>query len=67
MTQKDFELIAGVLRKTRPSETAVVGTPNRTQADAEWTNTVEQFADALEDTNPRFDRDRFVAACQKGA
>lgn len=52
MTRKDFELIAAVLRNA----------PLHTQGCAYVDELAEDFADALAETNPRFDRDRFLAA-----
>lgn len=59
MTQKDYELIAGVLRDTRPDDP-------QTMYARGWracnTALASHFADALQPTNPRFDRERFIAA-----
>lgn len=52
MTKKDYELIAGVIRS--------IGV-NGIESDR--VDMAQAFARALEDTNPRFDRDRFLAAC----
>lgn len=57
MTRKDYQLIAGVLQQNRAQfgqydERAIT-------LDA----VAHQFATALEDTNPRFDRARFLTAC----
>ena len=49
MTKKDFELIASALR--------------RLGAGHAWKDTCLAMADALANTNPRFDRARFLAAC----
>jgi hypothetical protein len=51
MTKKDFELIADVIGK------AWHGSAD-TRADI-----ANAFADELEETNPRFDRARFLTAC----
>ena len=54
MTKKDFELIAGVLRhcqKCAASDETVV---------IDWVS--ECMAEALADTNPRFDTERFLQA-----
>lgn len=51
MTRKDYELIAGVIA------TAWHGSAD-TRADLS-----NRFADELESTNPRFDRDKFLEAC----
>ena len=64
MTRKDFELIAGALAKNAQ----FLPTNNRGEPipSGEWRQhqeIAEALADALATTNPRFDRDRFVAAC----
>lgn len=55
MTRQDFELIAGVV--------ASIDSKDNTQ-----TYVAELFADRLAETNPRFDRERFIEAAtgQKG-
>jgi hypothetical protein len=53
MTKKDFELIAAVCR------TRLYGDLTKAQRDT----VAAHFADALERTNPRFDRERFLKAC----
>jgi hypothetical protein len=54
MTRKDFELIAGVIKTQREKM------HNETE-------TVDEvalaMAEALEDTNPRFNRETFLTAC----
>ena len=54
MTRKDFELIAGVIKAQREKM------HNETE-------TVDEvalaMAEALEDTNPRFNRETFLTAC----
>jgi hypothetical protein len=65
MTRKDYELIADVIAKLEPNVTVVhycgddAGRPNVTMRDV----VARDFADALTATNPRFDRERFLAAC----
>jgi hypothetical protein len=62
MTKKDFEIIAGAIREERagwtdhfaedhPSVMAIDGAAS-------------MLASALAQTNPRFDRERFIAACK---
>ena len=67
MLRKDYELIAGTLRR----QAAILGSeieagrldrPTGTVRIAEIRRTAEAFADALAGTNPRFDRERFLAA-----
>lgn len=60
MTKRDYELIAGVLR-----DTEVVA--KKSAWDSNWRNRDRlnvAMADALEGTNPRFNRERFLAACE---
>ena len=54
MTKKDFELIARVVLSATGSDRQIV----HRQDLAEW------FAAELEKTNPRFDRERFLEACE---
>lgn len=56
MTKKDFELIAGAMRKER--------TPfNIKHHKYALDNMALTLADALATTNPQFDRARFLQAC----
>ena len=55
MTRKNFKLIAEVLNKTR-EELWPLGSKTIDRV-------AEEFADALAKTNPRFDHDKFLAAC----
>lgn len=57
MTRRDYILIAKALADTRPN------CGNRTMED-QWEHDVQHMATALLNTNPRFDRARFVAACK---
>lgn len=57
MTRKDFELIAGILNQNGAGFS---------EGDEGYTLTrilAAQFANALEQENPRFNRERFLAAC----
>lgn len=51
MTRKDFELIARTVRNLH-------GISEDTRRNIAW-----QFANDLSETNPQFDKARFVAAC----
>lgn len=58
MTRKDFELIAKVLRESKSINAAA------------WSASVRavlavEFADALAETNPAFDRSRFIEAATR--
>ena len=54
MKKKDFELIAGVFRERKPQHKV-----NRIT----WLWYVEKMADKLQNTNPLFNRERFLKAC----
>ena len=56
MTRKDFELIAEVIRTAHPTS---FGEANRAYLAC-------LFADRLMETNPRFNVDRFLKACNTG-
>lgn len=51
MTRKDFELIATTIKALKVSKKARA-------------SIAQEFAQALATTNPRFDLDRFVKACE---
>lgn len=60
MSKKDFELIAAVLKRARVASLARgFQTGHRRAVCNEHANL---FCDALDDTNPRFDRERFLRA-----
>lgn len=54
MTRSHFELIARTLKEAR-TNTGMGALP--------YAHLVDTFAAALADTNPRFNREAFVAAC----
>lgn len=56
MTRKDFELIAAALKNSKPL-------PELPANQHGWRNAVHAVANALADENPRFDHERFLAAC----
>jgi len=59
MSRKDFRLIAETIRNLPSFD--VISLDN---ADCvRFSAVVSRFADALATTNPRFDRQRFIAAC----
>jgi hypothetical protein len=59
MTRKDYELIAEALASTRYDN-------NSSIAEAEqWRRDLEAVASALAEDNPRFDKDRFIAAAEE--
>jgi hypothetical protein len=54
MTRKDYELIAGVIKAQR----------GKMHNETETVDEVAlAMAEALEDTNPRFNRETFLTAC----
>lgn len=55
MSRKDFELIAGVLKEAKPD-------PAGSHFN-HWGNLVIDFTNALDGSNPGFDRVRFIKAC----
>jgi hypothetical protein len=59
MTRKDFELIAGILSNSAQSHAL-----NPFTGECLFGELVRDFADALQATNPRFDRARFIKACE---
>ena len=64
MTKKDFELIANTLRSEDPRTKHYFDMTDWEKGAAdEWNTIVLAFANALQTTNPRFDRARFLAAC----
>jgi hypothetical protein len=58
MSRKHYVALAAALASNRPLE----GQP---QAVEQWTTDCKRIADALASDNPRFDRDRFIGACEK--
>ena len=60
MTKKHFIAIAKVFNANKPKpETSL------TMMNELWANLREGMANVLADTNPAFDRARFLAACNK--
>ena len=62
MTKRDYETLAGALHAGQPATRE----PGWTKLWDVWLLTVEYVADALAQDSPRFDRERFVAACERG-
>ena len=58
MIREHFNLIAKAFNLTKPNRN-----PDRVK---QWTDDVEQVANVLSKTNERFDKDRFIKACNKG-
>jgi hypothetical protein len=59
MTKKDYELIAGIISDL----VAQKKDAGAFSHNPELKTVAEDFAHALQDTNPRFDRARFLTAC----
>jgi hypothetical protein len=62
MTQKDFELIAAVIRSTQPRNAASPGIISGARHE-QFDKTARAFADRLANVNPRFKRDVFLRDC----
>jgi len=58
MTKKDYELIAGVLDRLAQSHAL-----NPFTGKSLFVELVEDFAEVLENENPRFQRSLFLTAC----
>ena len=64
MTRKDYVLIANAINASRPKDDGTWQSEDMLfGATFAWKRTVEDMANALYCTNPRFDRERFVNAC----
>lgn len=55
MSQKDFELIAAILRNMKPEH-------NKTLI-VYWRQLIEKFSNKLQDTYPKFNYHKFVSDC----
>ena len=60
MTRQHYTLLAQVMADTRP--VMITKSPSA----AQWEKTVFKLADELQATNTRFDRMKFIDACNKG-
>jgi hypothetical protein len=58
MTRKDYQRLANALASNRPIE----GQPIALE---QWQTDCKHIADALASDNPRFDRARFLGACEQ--
>ena len=67
MTRKYFEQLADALNRACPEHYYDPSMDDDEAAQAEWSRwdrVVSEVADVCAQTNPRFDRDAFVGACQ---
>lgn len=62
MTKKDYILIAAALNRSKP-ESYLKGIIHSPNLERQWECDVEHIADVLQEDNPRFDRDKFIQAC----
>jgi len=68
MTRQDFKLIADVLKEAKPLNHV---DPNEYEKEiwhgrdmnSQWQATINMFANALAETNPNFDENKFLTAC----
>ncbi len=70
MTKKHFETFAAALAKIRPEPVidcapATAVEKMRRNDRTEWQISVNLIADVCAESNPRFDRERFMAACEE--
>jgi hypothetical protein len=63
MTRKDFQLIADALAAATPSNTPEDSFHSAWGLADGWARSVNKVAAALQDSNPRYDRGKFVDAC----
>lgn len=64
MTKKDFELIAAALRASRPDPMRIAASEEYIEGcENQFRLSCETITKAVQTTNPRFDRARFLAAC----
>ena len=63
MTRKDYVRLAAALKAARPEHVPGGDWSAEQIATGVWARTVDSVMGALADDNPRFDRQRFMAAC----
>ena len=64
MTRKDFRLIADAVKQLRTFEAHDIELSEVVSRAVRFSSLVDSLASALATTNPRFNRQRFVDACQ---
>lgn len=60
MTKKDYELIAGTLK---PMQFTILDGNRWDGEPSDYENVCNDFANALQKHNPKFDRKKFLTAC----
>jgi len=55
MTKKDYILLAGAMRRTRPVD-------QEPRSSVQWQMDLDEIIQTLYEENPRFNRERFIAA-----
>lgn len=63
MTRKDFQLIADALANATPFIDPGVSSREAWGAASGWARSINKLAAALQQSNPRYDREKFVDAC----
>ena len=65
MTRKDFQLIADAIKNTRLNEIQMGAQDEHlVLIDITLSSVAQQLANLLKETNPRFDTNRFLDACE---
>lgn len=66
MSRRHYELIARVLRETKPryTDTSKAGAAAYIAADEQWKRTLNRFMNDLQGTNPQFDAFKFEDAAK---
>ena len=65
MTRKDFQLIADALKNARANEIQMgAEAEHLVLIDITLSSVAQQLANLLKETNPRFDTNRFLDACE---
>ena len=67
MTRKHFQALAQALHDARPLLTDKEHMPETLKAREHWAVCVDRIADVCAETNSRFDRIKFVDACEWGS
>ncbi len=66
MTKKDYIALARVLREARVNHVGIVFKSGiMAERLVQWQLDIQYVADALEDDNARFDRAKFIEACNR--